>query len=57
MALESVTRGKASVWKASQIAGVSIIEFLKVLEERKIDWVKIPSAELEEELKCIEGAG
>jgi len=55
-AVELVMGEKVSVWRASEMAGMSLREFLKVLEERKIDWIKISSAELEEELKRIKGA-
>lgn len=55
--MESVMGGKVSAWEASQIVGVSLRKFLDALDERKIDWVKIPSAELGEELKRMMGAG
>lgn len=35
-ALESYRRGKASIGKASELAGVSIAEFYKILEEENI---------------------
>ena len=48
-----VIAGKVSVWKASEIAGTSLREFLGVLGERKIPWVKISPRELEEEIRQI----
>jgi len=48
-----VAAGKISVWKASEIAGTSLREFLEVLNERKIPWVKISPRELEEEIRRI----
>ena len=44
---------KVSVWKASEIAGMSLREFLEVLGEGKIPWVKISPRELEEEIRRI----
>jgi len=49
-AVQSVISGKASVWKASEIAGVSLRDLLAVLDDRKVPWVKISSEELEREL-------
>jgi len=51
-----VIAGKVSVWKASEVAGTSLREFLKILDERKIPWVKIPPEELEEEIRRIKEA-
>jgi predicted HTH domain antitoxin len=51
-----VIAGRVSVWKASEIAGVSLREFLEVLGERKIPWVKISPRELEEEIRRIKAA-
>ncbi len=55
-AVHSVLAEKASVWRAAQMAGLSLREFLATLQERRIDWVRISPAELEEELKRIKGA-
>jgi len=54
-AIQSVIAERTSVWRASQMAGVSLREFLDTLQERRIDWVRISPAELEEELKLIKG--
>jgi len=51
-----VITGKVSVWKAAEIAGTSLREFLGVLDERKIPWVKISPRELEEEIRRIKAA-
>jgi len=51
-----VIAGKVSVWKASEVAGTSLREFLEVLSERKIPWVKIPPRELEAETLQIKKA-
>jgi predicted HTH domain antitoxin len=55
-AIGLVTAGKVSLWKASEIAGISLREFLEVLGERKIPWVKISPRELEEEIRRIKAA-
>ncbi len=52
-AIQLVLSGKVSVWKASQIAQVSLREFLDILHERKISWIKISPEEIERELKWI----
>lgn len=55
-AVQAVIDEKASVWKASEMAGVSLREFLDALQERKIDWVGIHTSELEEEMNRIKGS-
>ncbi|MBO3840940.1 MAG: UPF0175 family protein [Candidatus Brockarchaeota archaeon] len=52
-AIGLVVAGKASVWKASEIAGVSLREFLEVLNGRKIPWVKVSPEDLEEEIRRV----
>jgi predicted HTH domain antitoxin len=52
-AIGLVISGKASVWKASEIAGVSLREFLEVLNGRKIPWVKFSPEDLEKEIRRI----
>lgn len=52
-AVQLLIAGKSSVWKASEIAGISLRELLEVLRARKIAWVKISPEELEEELRRI----
>ncbi|KPV62861.1 MAG: hypothetical protein AOA65_1582 [Candidatus Bathyarchaeota archaeon BA1] len=50
-AVQLVLLGRASVWKASELAGISLREMLDVLSERKITWVRIAPEELEEEIE------
>lgn len=50
-AIKSVIEKKASVWKAAENAGMPLREFLDVLNEREIPWVKIQPEELEEEIQ------
>jgi predicted HTH domain antitoxin len=50
-AIGLVIGGKVSVWKASEIAGTSLREFLEILDGRKIPWVKVPPEELEREIR------
>ncbi|MEM2374369.1 MAG: UPF0175 family protein [Thermoproteota archaeon] len=52
-AIGLVLNGKASVWRASEIAGLSLREFLEVLNGRKIPWVRIPPEDLEEEIRRV----
>lgn len=49
-ALKSFSEGRLSLWKAADIAGVSLREFIDILNERKISWVRIKPEELEAEV-------
>lgn len=44
---------KVSLWKAADEAGVSLREFVDILNERKIVWVGVKPEELEEEAQAI----
>jgi len=52
-AIGLVMSGKVSVWKASEIADMSLREFLEVLDRRKIPWVKFSPEDLEKEIRRI----
>lgn len=54
-AVSSVISGKASVWKASEMAGISLREFLEILKRRRISWVRIEPSDIEAEMKHIKG--
>ena len=55
-AVQLILSGKVSVWKASEIAGVSLREMLDILNERRITWVRITPDELEREIEQIRKA-
>ena len=46
-AVQLILSNKVSVWKASELAGVSLREMLDILSERRITWVKITPDEFE----------
>lgn len=46
-------QGKVSLWKGASIAGVSLREFVEILNEKKIDWVGISPEEVEAEVRAI----
>ena len=52
-AVERFQKGKASLWKASQEAGLSLREFMGVLEERKVQTVGVTAAELAKEAEAL----
>ena len=54
-AVETFQAGKASLWKASSESGLSLREFMEVLERRRVVTVGITPAELERELDAMAG--
>lgn len=52
-AVEMFRAGRLSLWRASLSAGVSLREFIDVLNERKVVWVGMGTAELEAEVEAI----
>jgi len=52
-AVQLVLSYKVSVWKAADLAGISLREMLDILSERRIAWVRIAPEELEEEIERI----
>ena len=54
-AVEKFQKGKASLWRASQEAGLSLRELMEVLEERKVSTVGVTPAELEKEVEALAG--
>lgn len=51
--VKSFAEGRLSIWKAADTAGVSLREFIDILNERRITWVKIKPEELEAEVKAM----
>ncbi len=52
-AVELFGEGRLSLWKAADMAGMSLREFIEVLNERKVVWVGIKTEELEAEVRAI----
>lgn len=50
-ALELLRDGKVTFAKAAKLAKLDLWELADILKDRKIEWVKIPSGELDEEVK------
>jgi len=55
-AVQLVVSGKVSVWRASELADISLREMLDVLNERTITWVKITPEEFEREVDRMKKA-
>jgi predicted HTH domain antitoxin len=47
------SEGKVSLWKAAEIAGVSLREFIEIVKERKLSMVKIKSDDIDIEVNAI----
>ncbi len=56
-ALSLLRRGKVSIGKASEIAGVSLLEMIELVRFHKIPFIHIREGEIEEELTNLEHAG
>ena len=52
-AVERFLKGRVSLWKGSDAAGLSLREFMKVLEERRAQTVGVTAAELEKEVGAL----
>ena len=52
--VELFQAGKASLWKGASEAGLSLREFMEVLDERKVVTVGMTPAELEKELRAMD---
>jgi predicted HTH domain antitoxin len=53
IAIKTFRQGKVSLWKASVKAGLSLREFIEVLDESKVDWVGVSLGDLEAEVRAI----
>lgn len=51
--VKSFSEGRLSLWKAAEIGGVSLREFINILNDRKISWVRIKPEELEAEVRAM----
>jgi len=45
-ALQKLREGKVSLWKASEIAGMSLWDFLVVVKKEGIEWAEFEAGEL-----------
>lgn len=50
-ALDLLKKGKVTLVKAAEIAGISIYEMMELVNEKKIDYIHITEEELEKEIK------
>jgi len=55
IALELLRDGKATFAKAAKLAKLDLWDFADLLRDRKIEWVKLPSGDLEKEVRKTEG--
>jgi len=55
IALELLRDGKATFAKAAKLAKLDLWDFADLLRDRKIEWVKLPSGDLEKEARKTEG--
>lgn len=51
MALELLREGKVTFAKAAKLAGLDVWEFADTVREKRIEWVRLPVAELQEEAR------
>ncbi len=47
------SEGRVSLWKAAEIGGVSLREFVDILNDRKISWIRIKPEEIEAEVHAM----
>lgn len=52
-AVENFRRGKISLWRGANMAGVSLQEFMEILDERRVDWVGVAAEEVEAEISAF----
>jgi len=55
-AVHLILSGKVSVWRAAELADISLREMLDILNERRIIWVKITPEEFEREVEQMRKA-
>lgn len=53
-AIDALRSGKATLSKAAEMAGISLYEMVDIVREKKIDYIHISKADLEEDL-LLEG--
>ncbi|WP_456474200.1 UPF0175 family protein [Candidatus Pyrohabitans sp.] len=54
-AIDALRSGKVTISKAAEIAGVSLYEMIDIVREKKIDYIHISKADLEEDVHILEG--
>lgn len=54
-AIDQLKKGKVTLSKAAEIAGLSIYEMIELVKDEKIDYIHISAKELDEEAKMAEG--
>jgi len=50
-AFELLEKGEVTLWKAAEIAGVSLWEMIDIVKDKKINWVKLTPEEIEREFE------
>lgn len=53
-AVDMFREGKLSLWKGSVMAGLSLRQFIEILDDRRVDWVGISAKDLEAEIRAID---
>ena len=53
-ALDALKKGKATLAKAAEIAGLSIYEMIELVKEKKMDYIHITPKDIEEEAALAE---
>lgn len=53
ISIKQLRQGRVSIGRAAELAGITIWEMLSLVEEKRIDYIHIPEAELEEELALV----
>jgi len=51
LALKIYKKGRVSLWKAGEIAGLSIWEMIEIAKKRKIDWVGLTPESIEKDIE------
>jgi predicted HTH domain antitoxin len=54
-AIDALRSGKATLSKAAEMAGISLYEMVDIVREKKVDYVHISNADLEEDVLLLEG--
>lgn len=54
-AIDALRSGKATISKAAEIAGISLYEMVDIVREKKMDYIHISKADLEEDVLLMEG--
>lgn len=52
--IDALMSGKATISKAAKTAGISLYEMVDIVREKKIDYIHISKADLEEDISFLE---